>query len=193
MDIVFDNKFYKVQYLFYFIARSFLIAIICFMCFISILFTLYFIDAFFSSKKPLFSAYIIASPSMVPTIKINDAIIVRRIDRDQYNIGDIITFESSYSQYKGLMVTHRIVDKKTNSIFIPGASGKEQGNTSYVNRYNAKDLLNKDKINATLKIKVDDNNYLKSSINKKSSVAYLTVHNNYLYIGNFSKRKSIIK
>ncbi len=84
-------------------------------------------------------------------------------------------------------------DKKTNSIFIPGASGKEQGNTSYVNRYNAKDLLTKEKINATLKIKVDDNNYLKSSINKKSSVAYLTVHSNYLYIGNFSKKKSIIK
>ena len=84
-------------------------------------------------------------------------------------------------------------DKKTNSIFIPGESGSNNGQSSYVNRYNAKDLLNKNKINATLKIKVDDINNLKSSTNKKSSVAYLTVHNNYLYIGNFSKKSSIIK
>lgn len=113
MDIVFDNKIYKYQYLFSFIVRSFLIALICFMCFITLLFTVYFIDVTINSKKPLFGAYIIASPSMVPTIKINDAIIVKRVDHDQYNIGDIITFESTYSQYKGLMVTHRIVDKMT--------------------------------------------------------------------------------
>lgn len=84
-------------------------------------------------------------------------------------------------------------DKKTNSIFIPGESGKENGLSSYVNRYNAKDLMNKEKITATIKIKVDNNNNLKSRTNKKSSVAYLTVNNNYLYIGNFSKKQSIIK
>ena len=104
--------------------------------------------------------------------------------------GNVINTVSLEGKYHSGSIAY---DKKTNSIFLPGSSGKEEGLSSYVNRYNAKDLLKKDRINATLKIKVDDNNNLKSSTNKKSSVAYLTVHNNYLYVGNFSKKKSIIK
>ena len=48
---------------------------------------------------------------MVPTIKIDDAIVVKRVDNDKYKVGDIITFASKDTNYEGLAVTHRIVEK----------------------------------------------------------------------------------
>ena len=105
------GKFYNFQYLLYFITRSFLLSILCFICFITMLFIFYFVDLSFHYDNPLFGAYVIVSPSMVPTIKINDAIVIRRVDHDDYNVGDIITFSSSDVQYRGVAVTHRIVDK----------------------------------------------------------------------------------
>ncbi len=105
------GKLQGYSYLLYFITRSFLIAILCFICFLTILFLGYFVDLSLHSNRPLFGAYVIVSPSMVPTIKINDAIIIKRVDHDQYRIGDIITFMSSDGQYQGLTITHRVVDK----------------------------------------------------------------------------------
>lgn len=101
----------KCHFLLRFVARSFLFSLMFFICFISLLFCLYFVDLSLN-KNPLFDLYVIATPSMVPTIKVNDGIIVHRIKHDQYKIGDIITFSSSDEKYKGLAVTHRIVDKK---------------------------------------------------------------------------------
>lgn len=73
--------------------------------------------------------------------------------------------------------------EKSNSIYITGSS---KGNTSYINKYNYDDILNKDKVYAKVKFRVDDNNTLKSSISGKSSVAYLFVLDNQIYLGNFS-------
>lgn len=101
----------KCHFLLHFVARSFLISLIFFICFVSLLFCLYFVDLSLN-KNPSFDLFVIATPSMVPTIKVNDGIIVHRINNDQYKIGDIITFSSSDEKYKGLAVTHRIVDKK---------------------------------------------------------------------------------
>ena len=111
------NSLHIIQYLSKFITRAFLIAILCFMCLFGAVLMLYLGDLLVNShngtyKNPLFSAYVIVSESMVPTIKINDAIVVKRDDHDQYNVGDIITFESSDVNYEGLTVTHRIVDKE---------------------------------------------------------------------------------
>ena len=115
------NSFYKkmkqAKYLFFFATRSLMIAILFFMSFIGLAFFLYFGDLLVSSKSetaknPLFGAYVIVSPSMVPTIKIDDAIIIKRIDNDKYKVGDIITFASADANYTGKAVTHRIVDKR---------------------------------------------------------------------------------
>lgn len=76
--------------------------------------------------------------------------------------------------------------KESNSVYVTGASGINNGNSSYINKYNLKDILSKDKVYTTSKIIVDDNNTLKSSITKKSSAAYLTIYNNELYLGNFT-------
>ena len=108
------------------VVKAFLIAILCVVGITGVLFTCYYVDLFVNVKNgkevnPLFGAYVIVSPSMVPTIKVNDAIVVKRLDNDKYNVGDIITFNSSDYKYSGLTVTHRIVEKETygsnNSIY----------------------------------------------------------------------------
>ena len=111
------KKFQNAKYISYFVVRSFLIAILCSMALFGFAFVLYYGDMILSArngnyKNPLFGAYVIVSPSMVPTIKINDAIVIKRIDNDKYKIGDIITFSSSDVNYSGKAVTHRIVNKK---------------------------------------------------------------------------------
>ena len=73
--------------------------------------------------------------------------------------------------------------EKSNSIYITGSS---MGNSSYINKYDCNDILSKDKVYAKVKFRVDDNNTLKSSISGKSSVAYLFVLDNQIYLGNFS-------
>ena len=100
------------------VIKAFLIAILCVVGITGILFTCYNVDLLVNAKNgkdvsPLFGAYVIVSPSMVPTINVNDAIVVKRVDNDKYNVGDIITFSSSDYKYNGLTVTHRIVDKET--------------------------------------------------------------------------------
>lgn len=116
----------KFQYLSYFVGRAFLLSIFCFVGLIALLVVVYFGDLIINlssgkSNRPLFNSYVIVSQSMVPTININDAIIVKRVDHDNYKIGDIISFSSSDINYKGLTITHRIIDKQsssdTNSIY----------------------------------------------------------------------------
>lgn len=64
------------------------------------------------SKNPLFNTYVIVTESMVPTINVNDVIVVKRAKKNTLTIGDIITFSSNNMYMKGLTVTHRVVGKK---------------------------------------------------------------------------------
>ena len=94
--------------------RFFLILILFFIC---SFFILYIFDLFFNVysgkyQNPMFGFYIIVTPSMVPTINVNDGIVIKRVNHDGYNIGDIISFDSSDLVFNGLTVTHRIVDKE---------------------------------------------------------------------------------
>lgn len=67
------------------------------------------------SKYPLFGAYVIVSPSMVPTINVNDAVVIKRSDVSDLHKGDIITFSSSDSRYLGYTITHRISSIESDS------------------------------------------------------------------------------
>lgn len=116
-----DNQemttFGKVKYICHFIARAFLYAVFTFFIIFALFMTVYFGDLFYNfsngnNKLPLFNAYVIVSPSMVPTIMVNDAIVVKREEGLQLDIGDIITFSSADPSYPGLTVTHRIVGKQ---------------------------------------------------------------------------------
>ena len=74
------------------------------------------INVFRTEKLPaLFDTYEIVSPSMTPTIKVNEAIMVKRTDYKELKKGDIITFKSSDSRLNGMIITHRINDIITDS------------------------------------------------------------------------------
>ena len=108
------STFGKIKYLGHFIAKAFLYAVFSFFIIFGLFMTVYFGDLFYNfskgnNKLPLFNAYVIVSPSMVPTILVNDAIVVKREAGVKLAIGDIITFSSVDPSYPGLTVTHRIV------------------------------------------------------------------------------------
>ena len=106
-----DNSFIKFSFLARFVLRAFLIALLCLLLGFGLVMVIYLGDLLIKDKSPLFSTYVIATPSMVPTIKVDDGIVVKRVDNDNYKVGDIITFETSDSNYEGLSITHRIVEK----------------------------------------------------------------------------------
>lgn len=111
------KKLKDIKYLLYFVTHSFMISIFVFVAFIGLAFFLYYGDLLVTqgkgnNKSPLFGAYVIVSQSMVPTIKINDAIVIKRMDNDMYKVGDIITFASTDDNYSGKAVTHRIINKR---------------------------------------------------------------------------------
>lgn len=127
MDITFDHnessKYSKKSFkdilklvysVYHFVAKVFLYSILIILILVAVLFTFYFIDIIRNvksgnPKSPLFGAYVIISPSMVPTIKVEDAIVIMRKEPDELKKGDIITFLSSDPRYSGLTITHRIV------------------------------------------------------------------------------------
>ena len=111
------NLFDKVVYFFNFICKSFLYAVLSLMIVVSILFGIYFVDLLTNVKTgnykfPIFGSYIILTKSMVPTINVNDAVLVKRSELEEFNVGDIITFSSIDVANSGMTITHRIVGKQ---------------------------------------------------------------------------------
>ena len=109
----------KFGYLSKFVTRAFFISIFCFVLLIFGVILTYYVDLYLNVKSghyknPLFNGYIIVSQSMVPTININDAIVVKRENKDDYTIGDIISFYSTEYNPSGMIITHRIINKKNN-------------------------------------------------------------------------------
>ena len=60
---------------------------------------------------PMFNAYVVLSGSMLPTIKIKDVVVTKKIPEERLAVGDIITFISPDSRFGGISITHRIIDK----------------------------------------------------------------------------------
>ena len=115
-----DNKqkkedFLKVAYgVYHFIAEAFLSFLFVTLIVIIILYAIYFVDTRRNirnhvTKAPLFGAYVIISPSMAPTIKVQDAIVIKRQEKEKLKKNDIITFYSTDPRYAGVIVTHRII------------------------------------------------------------------------------------
>ncbi len=89
---------------------------------------------------PLFNAYVIISPSMVPAIKVQDAVVVMRTDVKKLKKNDIITFDSKDPRYDGITITHRIVgieNKGTdNVLFRTKGDNNNTEDTALVNGKN---------------------------------------------------------
>lgn len=72
------------------------------------------VDHFISSnssekKSPLFGAYVIISPSMVPNINVYDAVVTIRSSKEKIEMYDVITFLSKDIETHGIPITHRVV------------------------------------------------------------------------------------
>lgn len=115
-----ESKLTPLQKVFFYthlITKSFLLAVLFLMIFSCLFLTIYFLDILYNVKtgnykSPMFGAYVIVSPSMVPTIKVNDAIIIKRVDADRLKLGDIITFKNDDLNVGGYTITHRIVGRQ---------------------------------------------------------------------------------
>ena len=115
MDMV-QQKF-SFQSLFHFITKFLLYFLFVVILGIIVFLIVYMGDLFVhtlrgDTEKPLFGAYVIMSGSMTPSINVMDGIVVKRVDHDEYEVGDIITFVSQDSRYEGATITHRIVEKR---------------------------------------------------------------------------------
>ncbi len=57
-----------------------------------------------------FNAYVVKTGSMLPSIKVNDVVVTKKVDASELEKGDIITFISSDKRISGESVTHRITE-----------------------------------------------------------------------------------
>lgn len=109
--------FQKIKWWSNFVTTILMNSIIVILVLIGILFLAYYIDVTKNSKTgnwkpPLYGAYVIISPSMTPVIKVQDAIVIKRVD--EYKIGDVCTYLSKDPRYFGIMITHRIIGTDIN-------------------------------------------------------------------------------
>lgn len=110
-----------IKKVFHFIMTVLLYSLFAIIIIVAIMVGLYFVDHYKSVKEgsnraPLFGAYVIISPSMVPNINVLDAVVTMRTDADKLKKNDVITFVSQDPRSSGVTVTHRIVGiKKTES------------------------------------------------------------------------------
>ena len=74
-------------------------------------------------QAPLYGAYVIVSGSMEPIIKVRDAVIIRRVDKEDIKVGDVVTYRALDETYYGILITHRVVDIK-----------EENGKTIYITK-----------------------------------------------------------
>lgn len=68
---------------------------------------------------PTYNAYVVLTGSMIPEILVNDVVVTKKRDVSTLERGDIITFISTDSRFKEMIITHRI-----KNIFVDSATGK---------------------------------------------------------------------
>lgn len=98
----------------YYVTKVFMYAIILLLVIIGVAVAAYVIDMRVNASKgayepPLFGAYVIISASMEPTINVQDAVLVYRVEPSDIKLNDVITFISTDNRFFGITVTHRVV------------------------------------------------------------------------------------
>lgn len=154
------------RFLFHFITKSLFIALFTIIIGISFITLIVIGDTLYNVKKgnnvvPLIGGYVIITPSMVPTINVNDAVLVKRVSNNELIIGDIITFKSSDERYKGLTITHRVVG--TQSISSGNLVYRTKGDNNRIEDSAVVDFKN---IYGKVIIKFPKLGYLKDFISK---------------------------
>ena len=147
-----------IKWWFNFITTIIMNSIIVILVIIGIIFLAYYVDVMKNTKTgnwqpPLYQAYVIISQSMEPTIHVQDAIVTKRAD--DLKVGDVCTYLSKNPSYFGIMITHRIIDIKTN----------EKGEKVYIfkgdNNYSADQMpVEKDQIYGRVVMKIPKIGYV---------------------------------
>ena len=105
-----------IKWLFNYMMSIIMYAVIVLLIGVGVILLAYYIDLKKSAanvRSPLYGAYVIVSGSMEPIIKIKDAVIVRRVSNiDELSVGDVVTYRAMDEAYYGILITHRIVDKR---------------------------------------------------------------------------------
>lgn len=110
-----NPKLTRIYDIWHFITKVLLYAIFVFLVFIGFVLVCYVVGIQKNLRTghyeaPLYSAFVIISPSMEPNIKVQDAVIVKKTTASKLEKGDIITFNSTDDRFAGVTITHRIVD-----------------------------------------------------------------------------------
>lgn len=94
------------------IVNFFSFLVLSILIFLSSFFAFYIVENVYAkvtNTKPLVSLYVIVSPSMVPTINVNDMIVDFGVNKDEdVKENDIVTFYSNVINTGGYTITHRI-------------------------------------------------------------------------------------
>lgn len=106
--------------IFHYLSSVLLYSIFALLIIIVVMFGAYYIDQQIGlrkneSRSPLFGAYVIISESMIPNIKVYDAVVTMRVKEDKIKVDDIITFISKNIETAGTPITHRVVGIVTTS------------------------------------------------------------------------------
>jgi len=104
-----------IKWLFNYMASILMYAIIVVLVLVGFILLAYFIDITKRGnspewKAPLYGAYVIVSGSMEPVIKVNDAIIIKRVTSSDIKVGDVITYKALDPSFYGIMITHRVIE-----------------------------------------------------------------------------------
>ena len=108
------NMWDLIKRIYHFIMSVILYSIFAILIIVVIMVGAYFVDQYMSVKSgepraPLFGAYVIISPSMVPNINVLDAVVTMRVDAEKLEKEDVITFISQDPAHRGITITHRII------------------------------------------------------------------------------------
>lgn len=98
---------------FRYISRVISNTVLVLLIFIGLFLVLYVISGKISQSKgenPKMGLFTIISPSMTGTLNVYDVVFTKKINNNDYKVGDIITFYSTNEFFKGTPITHRIID-----------------------------------------------------------------------------------
>ena len=113
-----------IRWLCSYMASIVMYAIIVLLVLVGILLAAYFVDFKVRDNRiqtPLYGAYVIVSGSMEPIIKVHDAVVTKRCNEQDIQIGDVVTYKSLEDAYYGVLITHRVVnieEKNGEKLFI---------------------------------------------------------------------------
>ena len=112
-DYMIKIKNAKLRKILNYLSRVFSYTILGFLLFVGMFLVIYIITGKISHSKgenPMMGLFTIISPSMTDTINVYDVVFTKKVDPDDLEIGDVITFYSTNNYFKGTPITHRLVD-----------------------------------------------------------------------------------